>query len=162
MISNSIQSIFTDTSINNYTITETYQLLADRQNDITSTIFSLPTGLEYRLGQSNQFAFRFGSIFQLYSQTIDDTKDVTDSDPYTWIKKYSDGEQETNVYDNYFESTEENIKATVSTTVFTYGLGYNPLSNLQIDLVGMFNSNASFLETEFYRNLQISFTLKFD
>ena len=162
VISNSIQSIFTDTSINNYTITETYQLLADRQNDITSTIFSLPTGLEYRLGQSNQFAFRFGSIFQLYSQTIDDTKDVTDSDPYTWIKKYSDGEQETNVYDNYFESTEENIKATVSTTVFTYGLGYNPLSNLQIDLVGMFNSNASFLETEFYRNLQISFTLKFD
>ena len=162
VISNSLQSVFTDTAIDDYTITETYQLIADRNYDISSAIYTIPTGLEYRLGKGNQVALRFGSIFQLYSQTIKDIKEITDSEPYTWIKEYSDGVTETNVYNDFFESTDQTTKETTSSTFFTYGLGYNPLDNLQIDLLGFFNSNASILDTDFYKNLQLSFTLKFD
>ena len=162
VISNSLQSVFTDTAIDDYTITETYQLIADRNYDISSAIYTIPTGLEYRLGKGNQVALRFGSIFQLYSQTIKDRKEITDSEPYTWIKEYSDGVTETNVYNDFFESTDQTTKETTSSTFFTYGLGYNPLDNLQIDLLGFFNSNASILDTDFYKNLQLSFTLKFD
>ena len=98
----------------------------------------------------------------MYSQTIKDRKEITDSEPYTWIKEYSDGVTETNVYNDFFESTDQTTKETTSSTFFTYGLGYNPLDNLQIDLLGFFNSNASILDTDFYKNLQLSFTLKFD
>ena len=64
--------------------------------------------------------------------------------------------------DDIYESTKEVKKTTISSTIFTYGFGFNPMNNFQIDLLGVFNSDASVLDTEFYKNLQISFTLKFD
>ena len=64
--------------------------------------------------------------------------------------------------DDIYESTSEVSKTTISSTVFTYGFGLNPMNNLQIDLLGVFNSDSSILDTDFYKSLQISFTLKFD
>ena len=64
--------------------------------------------------------------------------------------------------DDIYESTSEESKTTISSTVFTYGFGFNPMNNLQIDLLGVFNSDASVLDTDFYKSLQISVTLKFD
>ena len=161
-INNLLVNAFTDTAMDNYTITENYALVADRNHDVSETKYILPTGLEYRLGQQNQFSLRVGSIFQLASLEIKDTKEIKESDPFTWIKEYSDGTQELYMDDDIYESTSEVSKTTISSTVFTYGFGFNPMNNLQIDLLGVFNSDASILDTDFYKSLQISFTLKFD
>ena len=162
-IDNLLEKAFTDTAIDNYTITETYSLEADRYYDVLETTYIFPTGLEYRLGQQNQFSLRVGSIFQLFSQTIKDAKQIDDDpEPFTWIKEFSDGTQELNTVDDIFESTKEVNKATISSTIFTYGFGFNPMNNFQIDLLGIFNSDASILDTDFYKSLQISFTLKFE
>ena len=160
-INNLLVNAFTDTAMDNYTITENYALVADRNHDESETKYILPTGLEYRLGQQNQFSLRVGSIFQLASLEIKDSKEIKESDPFTWIKEYSDGTQELYM-DDIYESTSEVSKTTISSTVFTYGFGFNPMNNLQIDLLGVFNSDASVLDTDFYKSLQISFTLKFD
>ena len=161
-INNLLVNAFTDTAMDNYTITENYSLVADRDHDISETRYILPTGLEYRLGQQNQFSLRVGSIFQLASLEIKDTKEIKESDPFTWVKEYSDGTREQYMDDDIYESTSEVSKTTISSTVFTYGFGFNPMNNLQIDLLGVFNSDASVLDTDFYKSLQISFTLKFD
>ena len=161
-INNLLVNAFTDTAMDNYTITENYALVADRNHDVSETKYILPTGLEYRLGQQNQFSLRVGSIFQLASLEIKDTKEIKESDPFTWVKEYSDGTQEQYMDDDIYESTSEVSKTTISSTVFTYGFGFNPMNNLQIDLLGVFNSDASVLDTDFYKSLQISFTLKFD
>ena len=161
-INNLLVNAFTDTAMDNYTITENYALVADRNHDVSETKYILPTGLEYRLGQQNQFSLRVGSIFQLSSLEIKDSKEIKESDPFTWIKEYSDGTQELYMDDDIYESTSEVSKTTISSTVFTYGFGFNPMNNLQIDLLGVFNSDGSILDTDFYKSLQISFTLKFD
>ena len=161
-INNLLVNAFTDTAMDNYTITENYALVADRNHDVSETKYILPTGLEYRLGQQNQFSLRVGSIFQLSSLAIKDSKEIKESDPFTWIKEYSDGTQELYMDDDIYESTSEVSKTTISSTVFTYGFGFNPMNNLQIDLLGVFNSDGSILDTDFYKSLQISFTLKFD
>ena len=161
-INNLLVNAFTDTAMDNYTITENYALVADRNHDVSETKYILPTGLEYRLGQQNQFSLRVGSIFQLASLEIKDTKEIKESDPFTWVKEYSDGTQELYMDDDIYESTSEVSKTTISSTVFTYGFGFNPMNNLQIDLLGVFNSDGSILDTDFYKSLQISFTLKFD
>ena len=161
-INNLVVNAFTDTAMDNYTITENYSLVADRDHDVSETRYILPTGLEYRLGQQNQFSLRVGSIFQLSSLAIKDTKEINESEPFIWIKEYSDGTQELYMDDDIYESTSEVNKTTISSTVFTYGFGFNPMNNLQIDLLGIFNSDGSILDTDFYKSLQISFTLKFD
>ena len=161
-INNLLVNAFTDTAMDDYTITENYALVADRNHDVSETKYILPTGLEYRLGQQNQFSLRVGSIFQLSSLAIKDSKEIKESDPFTWIKEYSDGTQELYMDDDIYESTSEVSKTTISSTVFTYGFGFNPMNNLQIDLLGVFNSDASVLDTDFYKSLQISLTLKFD
>jgi hypothetical protein len=161
-INNLLVNAFTDTAMDDYTITENYALVADRNHDVSETKYILPTGLEYRLGQQNQFSLRVGSIFQLSSLAIKDSKEIKESDPFTWIKEYSDGTKEQYMDDDIYESTSEVSKTTISSTVFTYGFGFNPMNNLQIDLLGVFNSDGSILDTDFYKSLQISFTLKFD
>ena len=161
-INNLLVNAFTDTAIDNYTITETYVLEADRNHDVSETRYIFPTGLEYRLGRKNQFSLRFGSIFQLSSLTIKDKKEINESEPFTRTKEYSDGTQEVYKDDDIFESTKEVNISTISSTTFTYGFGFNPMNNFQIDLLGVFNSDASILDTDFYKSLQISFTLKFE
>ena len=161
-INNLLVKAFTDTAIDNYSITETYVLEADRNHDVSETRYIFPTGLEYRLGRKNQFSLRFGSIFQLSSLTIKDKKEINESEPFTRTKEYSDGTLELYTDDDIFESTKEVNISTISSTIFTYGFGFNPMNNFQIDLLGVFNSDASILDTDFYKSLQISFTLKFE
>ena len=72
-------------------------------------------------------------------------EEINESEPFTWIKEYSDGTLEQYMDDNIFESTSEVSKTTISSTVFTYGFGFNPTNNLQIDLLGIFNSPNCFI-----------------
>jgi len=151
----------TDYNENDYLTTETSQLSADRNFEILRTIFACPAGLEYRTGKENKWSLRFGSIFTMTNQTINDAKQITGSEPHVTETEYGDGDIDIDFDDNIYESTSELTRTTSSSTVFTYGLGYNPMENLQIDVLGFLDYEASILDAEFYKYLRISLTMKF-
>ena len=68
---------------------------------------------------------------------------------------------DTSYIDNIYESISEHTKTASSSTGFTFGLGYNPTKNLQIDVLGFLDYGASILDTGFYKDLRISLTMKF-
>ena len=151
----------TDYNENDYLTTETSQLSADRNIEILRTIFACPAGLEYRTGKENKWSLRFGSIFNMTNQTINDAKQITGSEPHVTETEYGDGDIAIDFDDNIYESTSEHTRTTSSSTVFTYGLGYNPMENLQIDVLGFLDYEASILDAEFYKYLRISLTMEF-
>ncbi len=152
----------TDYNENDYLTTETSQLSADRNFEILKTIFACPAGLEYRTGKENKWSLRFGSIFTMTNQTINDAKQITGSEPHVTETEYGDGDIDIDFDDNIYESTSEHTRTTSSSTVFTYGVGYNPMENLQIDVLGFLGTNDnSIIDASFYRNLRLSFTMKF-
>ena len=57
---------------------------------------------------------------------------------------------------------EKSLLPDIEKAIIDANLGFNPMNNFQIDLLGVFNSDASFLATDCYNSLPISFTLKFD
>ena len=148
---------YTDSDYNNndYVITETSQLTADRNYEVSTTVFTCPVGLEYKIGKKRDWSLRFGSIFTSTNQTINDAKQITDSEPYVIETVYGDGDVTINIYDNVYESTSEHTRTASSSTVFTYGLGYNPMDNLQIDLLGIGSADLEF------DGVRLSFTMKF-
>ena len=151
-----------DYNENDYLTTETSQLSADRNFEILRTIFACPAGLEYRTGKENKWSLRFGSIFTMTNQTINDAKQITGSEPHITETEYGDGDIDIDFDDNIYESTSEHTRTTSSSMVFTYGLGYNPMENLQIDVLGFLGTNDnSIIDASFYRNLRLSFTMKF-
>jgi len=152
---------YTDTDYNDYLTTKTSQLSADRSFEIFRKIFACPAGLEYRTGKDNKLALRFGSIFTMTNQTINDAKQVTGSEPHITETEYGDGDVNIDFDDNIYESTSEHTRTTYSSTVFTYGLGYNPMENLQIDILGFFDYGDSILDAGFYKDLRISLTMMF-
>jgi hypothetical protein len=153
---------YTDTDYNDYLTTETSQLSANRNFEILRTIFACPAGIEYRTGKENKWSLRFGSIFTMTNQTINDAKQITGSEPHITETEYSDGDIAIDIDDNVYESTSEHTRTTSSSMVFTYGLGYNPMENLQIDVLGFLGTNDnSIIDASFYRNLRLSFTMKF-
>lgn len=109
-----------------------------------------------------KWSLRFGTIFNYYNQKIIDKKKITKSEPYTTVTNRGDGSSSTYKDDNEYASTKEETKTTSSNTVFSYGLGYNPTENLQIDLLGFFGNKINgLLDSDFYRSLRLSFSLKF-
>ena len=154
---------YTDSEYNDddYVIAETSLLKADRNYDVSTTTFSCPFGLEYKIGKKRDWSLRFGSIFTNTSQTINDAKQITDSEPFVSETEYGDGDVTIDINDNIYESTTENTRTISSSTIFTYGIGCNPMENLQIDVLGFLDSQSSILDAEFYRDLRISFTMKF-
>jgi len=148
---------YTDSDYNDsdYVTTETSQLTADRNYDVSTTVFTCPVGLEYKIGKKRDWSLRFGSIFTSTNQTINDAKQITDSEPYVIETVYGDGDVTIDIDDNIYESTSEHARTTTSSTVFTYGLGYNPMDNLQIDLLGIGSADLEF------DGVRLSFSLLF-
>jgi len=146
---------YTDSGNIDYVSTETSQLKAERNYDISTTSFTFPVGLEYKIGKKRDWSLRFGSIFTNRSRTINDAKQITDSEPYVSEMEYGDGDVTINIYDNVYESTSEHMRTISSSTVFTYGIGYNPFDNLQIDLLGIGSDDLEF------DGVRLSFTMKF-
>lgn len=146
---------YTDSDNYDYITTETSQLTADRNFEIFTTMFTCPVGLEYRIGKKNNWFLRFGSIFTNTNQTINDAKQITDSEPYITETEDGNGEVVIDIDDNIYQSTSEQTKTTASTTVFTYGIGFNPTDNLQIDLLGVGSGDQEF------DGIRLSFTMRF-
>ena len=156
-INDVIEYDYTDSDYDDsdYVKTETSQLAADRNYDVSVTSFTCPVGLEYRIGKEKNWSLRFGTIFTGTSQTINDAKQTTASEPSVTEKEYGNGDMSVNIDNNIYESTSEHTRTTSSSTVFTYGLGYNPMDNLQIDLLGVGSSDLEF------DGFRVSFTMKF-
>ena len=102
---------------------------------------------------------RFGTIFTFTLHNIEDTKNIIDRDPYTTIIEFPNSE-ETDIYADWY-SLEQNssivqkTRTQTSSTVFTYGIGYNPFDYLQIDLLGIGSDDFEF------DGVRLSFTMKF-
>ena len=111
--------------------------------------------MEYKIGKKRDWSLRFGSIFTNRSRTINDAKQITDSKPYVSEMEYGNGDVTIHIYDNVYESTSEHMRTISSSTVFTYGIGYNPFDNLQIDLLGIGSDDLDF------DGVRLSFTMKF-
>jgi len=154
---NIVSYVYTDTLNTNdsdYVITSTALMNAYRNINNLDITFTCPVGLEYNIGKQNNWSLRFGAIFTFNFQELEDIKKIAKSEPYTTITEYPNS-IETDITDNVYVSTTEQTLTKSSSTVFTYGIGYNPFDYLQIDLLGIGSDDFEF------DGVRLSFTMKF-
>ncbi len=122
----------------------------------------LPVGIEYSLTKSQKWRLRFGALFDFVKRVENDRFEVTDAQPRVVTTQFSDNTTDVRLIDNTTVSTSRQDKTNASSTDFLYGLGYSPLTNLQIDILGFLGTdeNTEILSTEFLRQLRLSFTLR--
>jgi hypothetical protein len=140
--------------------TETSGMTADRTMKNRLRAFQVPVGIEYFFSENRCWAIRFGAFFRYLSQTTDDVKQITGSKPFTTRTTLGNNATSVNVQSNVYSSRSEHRTDGDSHTFFTYGLGYFPTSNLQIDLLGFFDVNNRVSLLEFLKSLRLSFVLK--
>ena len=153
-----------DSTAADYTITETYSITADRTYEQYTSSFYVPVGIEYKFTNNNKWDIRFGSVFRSTCSTINDAKEIKDVSPITTETSYGDGTIDVEIEDNTYDSTSMQRNSTNSSTNYYYGLGFRPTDNLQIDLLGFLGDpgdEEDLLDADFYKQLRLSFTLKF-
>lgn len=144
--------------------TVSYSITADRTYEEYSSSFSAPVGIEYKFTNNNKWDLRFGSIFGSACITTNDAKKIKDVSPVTYETNYGDGTVDIDIEDNTYSSSSEQTKTTFSYKNYYYGLGFRPTDNLQIDLLGFlggYGDEEDLLDADFYKQLRLSFTLKF-
>ena len=147
-----------------YTTTESYSIIADRTFEQYNSSFSIPIGIEYKFTNNNKWDLRFGSIFGSACITTNDAKEIKEASPVTTETVYGDGSVDIDIEDNTYSSSSEQTNTTFSYTNYYYGLGFRPTDNLQIDLLGFLGGSGDeedLLDADFYKQLRLSFTLKF-
>ncbi|MEA2096546.1 MAG: hypothetical protein U9P73_07630 [Candidatus Cloacimonadota bacterium] len=153
-----------ESTVADFVTTQSYSITADRTIEQYSSIFSVPVGIEYKFTNNNKWDIRFGSVFRSSCVTVNDAKEIKDATPLTTETVYGDGSVDINIDDNTYESTSEQTISTNSSTNYYYGLGFRPTDNLQIDLLGFLGDPGDeddLLDADFYKQLRLSFTLKF-
>lgn len=153
-----------DSTAADYTITETYSITADRTYEQYTSNFTVPVGIEYKFTNNNKWDLRFGSVFRSSCETTNDAKEIKDVSPITTETNYGDGSVDIDIEDNTYDSTSEQTNSTNNSTNYYYGLGFRPTDNLQIDLLGFLGGATdedNLLDADFYKQLRLSFTLKF-
>ena len=153
-----------ESTVADYITTETYSITADRTFEQNTSEFYVPVGIEYKFTNNNKWDLRFGSVFRSICTTVNDAKEIKDASPITTETVYGDGSVDINIDDNTYDSTSEQTISTNSSTNYYYGLGFRPTDNLQIDLLGFFGGvgdENDLLNADFYKQLRLSFTLKF-
>lgn len=114
---------------------------------------TLPVGLDFRLLPS--LSFRLGARHTITWSDITTVRALKALSP-TWTRtERGDGSFSESVFFPWTQpGTKENRESTTYSTTFTYGAGFNPTKNLQIDLMGFRNlTNLTFW--------RLSVTLKF-
>ncbi|MDI6802401.1 MAG: hypothetical protein QME58_00965 [Bacteroidota bacterium] len=140
--------------------TETFSQTANRTMKDYLTILTIPVGIEYRFTESKAWALRFGSVFRYINQTNDEEKKIKNAEP--WINKivYGDGTSTTTTNANRYLSYAEHSSESNSNTLLTYGLGWNPTQNLQIDILTYFDTRNYDTIIQYLKSLHLSFVLK--
>jgi len=145
---------------NDYNITETYLEESDVTSETATTNLILPVGLEYKFTKNNKWAVRFGASFH-NSYIVDNySKQVTNADPIVIITEYGDETSTVEIEDNTYSSYSNQRRTTLSSTNYFYGIGFEPTKKLQIDFVGLFDTDHATFQ-DFVQSLKMSFTLKF-
>lgn len=149
---------------NDIVTTHTENMTADHTCEDFITTVVVPVGVSWRYGKKKNWEMRLGARFQQQSVVQNESFQVTDSDPFTTTTEFGDGEVTVNLSDNTFQSTSSQSRRTTSNTLFSYGLGYYPTSNLQIDLLGFLGMTAGsqIIDADFYRCLRLSVSLNLD
>jgi len=147
-----------------YITTETYSITADRTYERIYSSFYIPIGIEYKFTNNNKWDLRFGSIFRSYWNTRNYVKEIKNATPVTTETVHGDGSVDIDIEDNTYYSSSTQTKSAGSLTDYYYGLGFRPTDNLQIDLLGFlggYGDEEDLLDSDFYKQLRLSFTLKF-
>jgi len=147
-----------------YITTETYSITADQTYERNNSSFYVPVGIEYKFTNNNKWDLRFGSIFRSYWNNRNYVKDIKNASPITTETEYGDGSVDIDIEDNTYDSSSIQTNSTGSFTDYYYGLGFRPTNNLQIDLLGFLGGSGDeedLLDADFYKQLRLSFTLKF-
>lgn len=147
-----------------YTYTSTTTGEEKKEKEITTTSWNFPVGFEYKLGKKKDFRFRLGAIATFIDRTTKVTRTNTKPTETITLTDYTDIDL-TDVGDttktDCYGSIVEETPTFDQTTVYTYGLGWYPTENLQIDLLGFLDPAGDIWTPAFYRNLRLSVTLKF-
>jgi hypothetical protein len=146
---------------NDYSELDTDSESSDRNYNIQVTTYTLPIGLEYKFDKNLKWALRVGAYFYYQKYTTDRALQITNALPYVSTESNLSGSS-VNIDNNSYHSYSMQETNAISRTVYTYGLGFNPSENLQIDLISFFGAdNNALIDASFYRNLMVSFVLKF-
>ncbi|MBW6514599.1 MAG: hypothetical protein K0B87_07575 [Candidatus Syntrophosphaera sp.] len=144
------------------TQTRSHGISGTTQHNLNETNLVVPVGLEYWFANNLQWALRFGSIFSQSYSTETRFYEPTNVEPVT-VTLTSAANPDPQIYyeDNEYEMETQRIITRDSYTNFTYGLGFRPSENLQIDLMGMFRPESTQLwNTSFFRSLRLSFSIR--
>lgn len=134
---------------------------ADHTYELGITRIAVPIGLEYAFSKDKKWKLRFGALFNYTKEVENDAYQVTDFEPEVIQLENGDGDIFIETGDVQYHSVSSHTETIYTSTLYTYGLGYCPTKNLQIDLIGFFgNTFLSLLDTEFYRSLRLSFTIR--
>ncbi len=153
-----------------YTTTITGSYKADVKIEDKQTVVTLPIGLEYGIDRDNRWVLRVGAIHRIEKRVLTTEELVKEKVPRTTETVYGDGTKSTTIDDVSYLSSKQSSETLNQTTSFYYGLGWRATKNLQVDLLGFLgngvdpnavNDNESIFDTNFYRSLRLSLTLKF-
>lgn len=157
--------------VDDYTRTITGSYKADVTTEDKETVVTLPVGLEYGIDWDNRWVLRVGAVHRIEKRTLTTEELVKEKTARKTEWVYGDGTVSTTVDDLSYLSSKESTETLDQTTVFMYGLGWKATKNLQVDLLGFLGNgvdpnagggdNESIFDSNFYRSLKLSLTLKF-
>lgn len=160
-MSESVEVLDDSLTIDDITGTMTASESDDHNYELAITQISVPVGLEYTFSKNKKWKIRFGALFNYYKEVENDAYQVTDFKPE--VTRIEDGEGNVTIEtgDVEYHSISSHSETTYTSTIYSYGLGYCPTPNLQIDVIGFLGSSFnSLLDSEFYRMLRLSFTVR--
>lgn len=157
----SVEVLDDSLTVDDGTVTITTSESADHTYELATTRISVPVGLEYAFTKNKKWKIRFGALFSYIKEVENDAYQVTDFNPAVLQAETGDGEVMVETGDVEYHSVSSHTETTFTRTLYTYGLGYSPTPNLQVDLIGFLGDNfLSLLDAEYYRSLRLSFTLR--
>ncbi len=118
-----------------------------------ANILTLPVGFEYRI--LYPLALRLGAVHRITWRDVTSIEELVASSPRHTRIEYGDGTFSEFVGEARQEAGKsETVNTTTHSTEFSYGIGYCPIDNLQIDIMG-------FSRLTNLANWALSVTLKF-
>ncbi len=144
--------------------TKTVTSKEEIETKITATSWNFPVGFEYKFGKKKDFRFRLGALATFTDITEKVTSTNTKPEETVVHAEYEGDKTDldtTYTEDAYYGTKVEETSTYDQITTYTYGLGWYPTENLQIDLLGFLDPAGDIWTPAFYRNLRLSVTLKF-
>lgn len=119
----------------------------------TDRVLTVPVGIEFKVAEP--VALRLGALPTMTWRDETTVRELTSSVPWLKHTAYGDSTYVDQLGDDREYPGESQTTTSLNyTTQFTYGIGYSPISNLQIDLMG-------FSRLTDLSNWQLSVTFKF-